>query len=388
MFSFVVPLLVTPPTKSSAAVLQNQFRKITGQKLNDGDLIMTTTGIIQNSNSTNPNNVSALNNHKYASFGTPNALQKPISIIGTTPGGTNKFYINTTNLINQQQASSSGGTILTNSSSTQMMAGPKPGIQELLSNKTLQWSTIGSPNIKFNVMTTGNATGNNPNSHQGTTTADLRNIIAGSMQSNIIINNDKGATSSSVATPTLITGSPAQQQQRSKAAMNVFMNSEKRFLYTNNQGQIVAQINPKMVNIVPVQGNSSNADGLNSKMITTTTLNSKGSSIQRITTIPNSQQQQMLQRQQQQQQANSSAGEIRTINRIVIQSSNVAQQQQHQQQSSGGGRSGVEGSGNLMVTTGGGVVSIDQAASTSSTNSSNNSPSNTVASINLNSINR
>lgn len=312
------------------------FKRQHTPKLADGDLIMT-TGLINNGggvcNSAGGQQVAT--NHKFSLTAVGgNNMSKTISIAGQ-PGSTgNKFYIHSTSLMNatqQQQQSSQQQQQITLTTS----AGHQSG------TKAVQYLT--PANIKFNLMTTaGGSAGGGAGQAQ-----DIKSILASQLPSNIIINDHPGnnivAGSSPSAQGQSQTVTVQQQGQRPKT-MNVFVDGEKRYLYTNNRG-LVAQLNPtKMVNIVPVTGGAAGAasqqaaaGGLNSntKVITTTTTKAvlEGSNriighsqqpgrsfqtVQRLRTIRNSShptsQGQVV-------TATGAGGsEVRTFNRILIQS--------------------------------------------------------------------
>lgn len=178
----------------------------------------------------------------------PNQMPKTISIAGQPGASGNKFYLHPASLVNAGQQQQQQITLTT---STTTSGGQSSG-----GTKSLQYLT--PANIKFNFTGASTSGGQGP------------------LPSNIIINDHGGnniATGSANAMPTLLTtgtagtvqqqqmqqsvGQGGNQQQQQRKTMNVYVDAEKRFLYTNNRGQFVAQLNPtKMVNIVPVQGGS------------------------------------------------------------------------------------------------------------------------------------
>lgn len=316
-----------------------------------------TTGLINNGGG-NAVGSSGPTNHKFSITPVgPNALTKTISISGQ-PGATgNKFYIHSTSLMNAAQQQQQQQQITLTST-----GGGQPG------TKALQY--LAPANINFKLMTPAGSAGAGGAAGQA---QDIKSILASSLSSNIIINDHPGnnivtggGASSGQQQAQHQTVSVQQQGQRPKT-MNVFVDGEKRYLYTNNRGQFVAQLNPaKMMNIVPVtaaggvsasQLSSSSSMGgsgslnSNTKIITTKGVQLDNSNriissatavgggspgmpttrgfqtVQRLRAIRNSGQQQ----QQQQQHishltggvgnsGSASTGEVRTYNRILIQS--------------------------------------------------------------------
>lgn len=342
-----------------------------------------------------------------------NAMTKTISIAGQ-PGSTgNKFYIHSASLLN----STTGQQQQQQQQITLSSAGGGGG--QTGSTKSLQYLT--PANIKFNF------TGATAGGAAAGQVQDIKSILTSSLGSNIIINehgsnNLVGAASSGAALPTLLTAGGAAvtqqqqqqqgvvgaQQQPTRKTMNVYMDADKRFLYTNNRGQFVAQLNPsaKMVNIVPVQQQqgigggagtatggqlhqqhqqvlaTSSPSGLNSnntKIITTTKggvvqqtvldgsnrIVSGGArgfpTVQRLRSIRNSGGQQQQQHQQHQLQGAiakqvvaGNANEVRTFNRVLIQSSHAANVAMGGDPNGGGTGAGSASPGGTAGTVGGG----------------------------------
>lgn len=353
-------MITTNSPNNKSVSYKRQLTPGSQSKLNDSDLI-TTGGLINNGGSGAVVAGVSGNNHKFSltPVGANATMAKTISIAGQ-PGGTgNKYYFHTTSVPqNQQQQQitlTSGGQGQSQSVTT--------GGQQQVSTKSLQYLT--PANIKFNFSsgaTAGSAAGQ---------TQDIKSILA---SSNIIL-NDHGTSnmvqanatgSSASATGQQIVSGQNQSQQQRKT-MNVFVDGEKRFLYTNNRGQFVAQLNPtKMVNIVPVGGGgtgttSAGTTGQPQQVLatgntnpsstgTTTVLNSntkiittsKGTTVQqqqsgspmstrgfqtvqRMRPVRNSTQQQQLQNAIAKHNSQASGGgggnEVRTFNRILIQPS-------------------------------------------------------------------
>lgn len=359
------------------------------------------TGLLNNGGSTGAGaSGGATTNHKFSL--TPvnaNTMTKTISIAGQPVTTGNKFYMSLVN--SQQQAHPQSQQItLTNASGGQQVG-----------TKSLQYLT--PANIKFNLMTTsGQGAGGAAGQAQ-----DIKSILASSLPSNIIINDHPGNNLQQQGQS--VAGGASQQQQQQV---------QKRYLYTNNRGQFMAQLNPaKMVNIVPVQASSgaggavnvsgggghlqqqqqvlSAATGSNSntKIITTTkgvqqaVLDSSGrilsttqataggrgfQPVQRLRTIRNP-----VQQQQQQQVVTSggggtttnSAGEVRTFNRILIQSAPGAGAGATVSIGGGAESGGNAGSGSAATAGGSGGGSGGGKGSSGGA---------TVSSINVNAINR
>lgn len=230
------------------------------------------------------NNLNAINaNHNYSL--SPNTMPSSIIVASGQNTPQSKIIINSS-LANTSTLSGTGTSNIT----------IPPSIQELLTSGQNKIQLNTTPKIVNLVSTSNNQ-------------QDVKNLLT----SGLIVENKNNVDVKTLVTAAAANSSP-QQKVKVEKTLNMLYDSEKnRILYANlknNRGQFLAQINPKLVNLLPVAQNQKN----NTTNVQTVVASSPSNLLSKSQVIQTQQQQQHIQQLQQQQQQQ----QTQTQQRVVI----------------------------------------------------------------------